>query len=214
MDLFKQRRFPIDRLISTYAFTDINRAVEDAEKGAVAQVGADLRLTRSEPAMNLQYDKLWIGGQWVAPSSTQVITPVDPSTKQRIGSVPEAVEADVDAAVAAACRAFDNPYGWAGLAPAQRAEAMERLADEIDARSAGFVERVSAQNGKPAAVAGMLETGRRCSRRRRRSSRCRPRRSPRRCRRPRCRAVRRHRAPRWSRRCRRGGCSWRPRSTR
>jgi len=35
VDLYKQGRFPIDRLIATYDFADINRAVEDAEKGTV-----------------------------------------------------------------------------------------------------------------------------------------------------------------------------------
>ena len=34
------------------------------------------------------------------------------STEENIGSVPEAQEADVDAAVAAARRAFDDPDGW------------------------------------------------------------------------------------------------------
>jgi aldehyde dehydrogenase (NAD+) len=109
--------------------------------------------------MNLTYDKLWIGGEWVAPSSGQVIIPINPSTEEPAGQVPEALEADVDAAVAAARRAFDDPHGWSSWAPEKRAEVTERLADEIDARAGGFVERVSSQNGMPVAVAGLLETG-------------------------------------------------------
>ena len=33
VDLFKQGRFPIDKLIKTYAFEDINTAAADSEKG-------------------------------------------------------------------------------------------------------------------------------------------------------------------------------------
>jgi aryl-alcohol dehydrogenase len=35
VDLFQQGRFPIDRLIATYAFKDINTAVQDATEGVV-----------------------------------------------------------------------------------------------------------------------------------------------------------------------------------
>lgn len=33
VDLYRQGRFPFDKLIKSYAFEDINEAVEDAEKG-------------------------------------------------------------------------------------------------------------------------------------------------------------------------------------
>ena len=35
IDLYQQGRFPFDKLISTYSFTDINQAVEDVESGKV-----------------------------------------------------------------------------------------------------------------------------------------------------------------------------------
>ena len=35
IDLYKQGRFPFDKLISTYPFTEINQAVEDVESGKV-----------------------------------------------------------------------------------------------------------------------------------------------------------------------------------
>ena len=50
------------------------------------------------------FDKLLIGGEWVAPSSDQRIEVRSPATLELVGSVPEALEADVDAAVAAARR--------------------------------------------------------------------------------------------------------------
>ncbi|MEV0640988.1 aldehyde dehydrogenase [Streptomyces sp. NPDC050619] len=93
------------------------------------------------------------------PSTGASITPVDASTEQPLGQVPEGTEADIDAAVAAARAAFDDPTGWASWEPARRAEVMDRLADAIDKRADGFVERVSAQNGMPVAVARQLEVG-------------------------------------------------------
>ncbi|MFD9667198.1 aldehyde dehydrogenase [Rhodococcus sp. NPDC059968] len=107
--------------------------------------------------MDVHYDSLFIGGDWVAPSSSKRITAVSASTEQPIGSVPEAQEADVDAAVAAARRAFDDPSGWAQWAPADRAAAMERLADALERRAEAVVQCVSAQNGMPVAVARQLE---------------------------------------------------------
>lgn len=62
--------------------------------------------------MLVSYDSLFIGGEWVRPSSAARIEVTSASTEENIGSVPEAQEADVDAAVAAARRAFDDPGGW------------------------------------------------------------------------------------------------------
>ena len=105
----------------------------------------------------MDYDSLFIGGNWVAPSSTHRITAIAASTEEVIGSTPEAQEADVDAAVVAARRAFVDPSGWAHWSPADRATAMERLADILERRAEELVQRVSAQNGMPVAVARQLE---------------------------------------------------------
>lgn len=58
------------------------------------------------------HDTLFIGGEWVSPSSAARIAVRNASTEEPIGETPEAAEADVDAAVAAARRAFDDPSGW------------------------------------------------------------------------------------------------------
>jgi len=112
-----------------------------------------------ETTVSLRYDTFYIDGKWVPPHSDRVITPVNPSTEAPAGQVPEGTEADIDAAVAAARRAFDDPTGWATWAPSKRAEVMLRLAEAIDRRADGFVERVSMQNGMPVSVARQLETG-------------------------------------------------------
>jgi aldehyde dehydrogenase (NAD+) len=105
----------------------------------------------------MDYDSLFIGGQWVTPSSAHRITAIDASTEEAIGSVPEAQELDVDAAVLAARRAFVDSSGWSHWSPADRATAMERLADILERRAEDVVQSVSAQNGMPIAVARQLE---------------------------------------------------------
>ena len=52
--------------------------------------------------MTMRYTKLFIDGTWVAPSTDREIVPVNASTEEPLGHVPEAAEADIDAAVAAA----------------------------------------------------------------------------------------------------------------
>ncbi|MGC1568343.1 MAG: aldehyde dehydrogenase family protein, partial [Trebonia sp.] len=105
------------------------------------------------------HDTLFIGGEWVSPSSAARIAVRNASTEEPIGETPEAAEADVDAAVAAARRAFDDPDGWSQWEPSARAAAMERLAVELEARAEEMAQRVSAQNGMPISIATMLEGG-------------------------------------------------------
>ncbi|UOX91066.1 aldehyde dehydrogenase [Amycolatopsis sp. FBCC-B4732] len=109
--------------------------------------------------MELVYESLYIGGKWVAPSSARTIEVVSASTEQVIGRVPEAAEADIDAAVAAARTAFDDPVGWSSWEPAERAAVMERLAVALDARAGETARRVSSQNGLPISIANAVEGG-------------------------------------------------------
>src|ERR1700691_2485390 len=107
--------------------------------------------------VEFENESLFIGGEWVAPSSKETIQVVSASTEEVVGRVPAAVEADVDAAVDAARKAFDDPAGWAHWDPAERADAIERLAAAMDSRAEETARRVSIQNGMPIAIAGMLE---------------------------------------------------------
>jgi acyl-CoA reductase-like NAD-dependent aldehyde dehydrogenase len=105
----------------------------------------------------IEYGSLFIGGDWVAPESSEVITVVSANTEEVIGRVPEASERDVDRAVHAARTAFDDPGGWSGWPAARRAEAMRRLATALESRSAEIVHRVSSQNGMPRVIGEQLE---------------------------------------------------------
>lgn len=97
-------------------------------------------------------DQLFIGGEWATPASARRIPVISPTTEHRIGSVPEATEADIDAAVRAARAAVEDPTGFATWDPQRRAAAMDRLAAELDARSEATARAVSSQNGMPIAI--------------------------------------------------------------
>jgi aldehyde dehydrogenase (NAD+) len=107
----------------------------------------------------ITYDKLYIGGEWVSPSSTAVHELTSASTEEAVGSVPQARDADVDRAVSAARRAFEDPSGWAHWEPARRAHAIEQLADQLESRAIEMARRVSSQNGMPITIAAQLEGG-------------------------------------------------------
>ncbi|SFP20842.1 MULTISPECIES: aldehyde dehydrogenase family protein [Actinomadura] len=79
-------------------------------------------------------DKLFIGGEWVEPSTEARIDIVNPCTEEIIGSVPEAGMADADRAIAAATDAF-AASPWRGLTYVERAEYLERLAQELEKRA-------------------------------------------------------------------------------
>ena len=66
------------------------------------------------------YDRLFIGGDWVAPEGTDTISVISPSTEEVIARVPDGTEADIDKAVAAARTAFDRGP-WPRMTPTERA---------------------------------------------------------------------------------------------
>ncbi|MBA3302390.1 MAG: aldehyde dehydrogenase [Acidimicrobiia bacterium] len=93
-------------------------------------------------------DRLYIGGDWVAPASADVIEVVSPSTEEVIGRVPEGQAADVDRAVAAARQAFDHGP-WPRLAPEERAGVLASVSASLQDRSEELAALITAENGSP-----------------------------------------------------------------
>jgi acyl-CoA reductase-like NAD-dependent aldehyde dehydrogenase len=107
--------------------------------------------------LEVTYDSLYIGGEWVAPAGSDKITVTSPSTLETIGVVPDGTNDDVDRGVAAARRAFDDPSGWSTWSPEERQVVLNRFADEMDARLEETAVRTSSANGMPIAIARQLE---------------------------------------------------------
>lgn len=107
----------------------------------------------------IDYREFYIDGAWQSPATTSTISVTSPTTEQGIGSVPAASTADIDNAITAARRAFDDPDGWSTWHPKQRAEALDRFATELESRAAETARRVSIQNGMPIWLAEQFEGG-------------------------------------------------------
>ena len=92
------------------------------------------------------YDKLYIGGEFVAPLGTETIEVINSSTEEVAGRTPEASTADIDRAVDAANQAFD---AWSRTSPLERAGLLEQLSKAIQARYQEFAEVISTETGCP-----------------------------------------------------------------
>lgn len=76
----------------------------------------------------MNYDKLYINGEWVKPVSKEVIQVENPANKKIIGSVPAANEEDVNFAVSAAKEAFKT---WQYSPIDERIRLINNLLDEL-----------------------------------------------------------------------------------
>ena len=102
-------------------------------------------------------DRFFIGGEWVAPSSSSSIDVIDSSTEEVFLSVAEAQAPDIDRAVGAARAAFDDGP-WARFSHAERAAYLEALGAGIAARNDDLGDIWPRQSGtlhKIAKYAGM-----------------------------------------------------------
>ncbi|ALJ19264.1 aldehyde dehydrogenase [Microbacterium sp. No. 7] len=97
-----------------------------------------------------RYDSLFIGGEWVAPSSSEKITVISPFTEQPIAQVPAGTVADIDRAVAAARKAFDEGP-WPRMTLAERIDVLRALSAELAANEETMARLVTAEMGSPIA---------------------------------------------------------------
>ena len=89
----------------------------------------------SETAVPLRHtDRFFIDGEWVTPSSDATFDVIDSGTEQVYFRVPEAQAADIDRAVTAARRAFDEGP-WPFMAHAERAEFLRGIANGLRGRA-------------------------------------------------------------------------------
>ncbi|GAA2736689.1 aldehyde dehydrogenase [Actinocorallia aurantiaca] len=98
--------------------------------------------------------RLFIDGQWVS-RTDHLFDVICPSTEERIGQAADASEEDVDTAVRAARRAFeDGP--WRRLSVGERAELIERAAELFGVRAEQTGWLVTAEMGVPISTSVML----------------------------------------------------------
>ena len=96
--------------------------------------------------------KLFINGQWVDAASGKSFETPNPATGQPLASVAEGDAEDIDRAVRAARKAFDDGP-WGHITPSERGRIIWRIGDLILAHAEELAQLESLDNGKPYAVA-------------------------------------------------------------
>jgi betaine-aldehyde dehydrogenase len=103
------------------------------------------------------HDRLYIGGEWVEPAGAGTIEVISPHSEEVVGRVPDGTEADIDRAVDAARRAFDDGE-WGRMPPAERAAIVSRFADLYAARMMEMAEVITDEMGSPISFSQLAQT--------------------------------------------------------
>ncbi len=123
-------------------------SVETAARGA--KQSAMLEFLKRGPK------QLLINGKFVPARSGKTFETINPANEEVLALVAEGDKADVDEAVKAARKAFEESK-WAKLGPHQRARFLFRIADAIDAHADELAELESLDNGKPLSQARAID---------------------------------------------------------
>ena len=114
------------------------------------------------PPLNLETIKflqaprrMLIDGAWVNAASGETIDVFNPATEEKIATVPAGGAADIDAAVKAARRAFDDGK-WTRMAASERGKLLWKLAELIEANGPRLTEVEVLDNGMALNPAGKL----------------------------------------------------------
>ncbi|MGN0102383.1 MAG: aldehyde dehydrogenase family protein, partial [Dietzia sp.] len=100
--------------------------------------------------------RLLIGGQWVDAADGRTFATHDPATGAEITRVAHGGPEDVDRAVAAARRTFDDG-AWATMKPREREQILWRIGDLLDAKAELFGQIEALDNGKSVAIATAVD---------------------------------------------------------
>ncbi len=102
-------------------------------------------------------DKVFIGGEWVEASSGRWIEIVSPDSESVVGKVVEGDVQDMNRAVAAARKAFDEGP-WTKMSVKERQQLLFRLCDELSKREAEIAKAWNLQMGGLMSFAPMLSS--------------------------------------------------------
>ena len=103
-------------------------------------------------------DRLYIDGAWVEPLSEGMFELISPNTQKVVAHVAQAREADMDLAVSAARKAFDDGP-WAKMAPAARGKLIRAMGEQLRRREPELAAAWVAQVGGLASFAPIMVSG-------------------------------------------------------
>ncbi|MDH4189731.1 MAG: aldehyde dehydrogenase family protein [Betaproteobacteria bacterium] len=101
-------------------------------------------------------DKFYIGGRWVASSSTTSLEVHNAGSGAVLGRVPAGSEEDIDAAVAAARAALES---WGATSVQERSGYLQKISDGLKARGDELAKLIAQEVGMPLKLAGRIQAG-------------------------------------------------------
>ncbi|GJQ27538.1 MAG: aldehyde dehydrogenase [Phycisphaerae bacterium] len=101
-----------------------------------------------KPDVEIKYTQCLIDGQWVPAASGKTFETINPATGDVLAQVAEGDKADVDKAVKAARRAFEEGP-WRKMSASERGRLMYKLADLIEKNKETLAKLETLDNGKP-----------------------------------------------------------------
>ena len=98
--------------------------------------------------------QFYINGEWVAPSTGDLLEVINPATEEPIDTIALGGQADVDAAVAAAKAAFET---WSQTTREERVAVMERIIEVFKGRMGELAATISSEMGAPMPLANAAQ---------------------------------------------------------
>lgn len=102
--------------------------------------------------------QLYIDGEWVDASGTEVVEVRNPATEEIIGRVPQADATDVQRAIEAARRAFDE-RPWGRTTPRERVHVLLRMVEIMERRLPELIELNMREAGSVRPLAETIQVG-------------------------------------------------------
>jgi phenylacetaldehyde dehydrogenase len=122
----------------------------------MATVPIDSRVSAQTADFLTQTKRMFIDGRFVSAASGKTFAVYNPATGDVLTHVPEAEAEDVERAVLAARRAFDDGP-WPRMTPSARGRMIWKLADLLEENLEEFAELEAIDNGKPLSVARVAD---------------------------------------------------------
>jgi phenylacetaldehyde dehydrogenase len=122
----------------------------------MATIPVDSRVNSKTAEFFSRQHRMLIDGRFVLAASGKTFPVYNPATGEVVAQVPEAEAEDVNRAVSAARRAFDEGP-WSKMSTSQRGQLLWKIADLLEANLEEFAEIESLDNGKPFSVARVAD---------------------------------------------------------
>ncbi len=109
-----------------------------------------------EPMKTEVRDRLYIDGRWVPSAGDRSIDVIDSTSEEVIGTVPEGTTEDIDAAVAAARRAFP---AWSSTPVAERTALLTKISEALGGRMDSLADLITHEVGMPYTLSQLVQVG-------------------------------------------------------